>query len=132
MDVHCPENKPDASGRKSKTFLVSEDPKVIQSYIKETPQTLKKHTFSSALTGKIFATKEDVIEDFEKTQIRPMPLTKAASQNRFELHPSFVEWLEEKLNGETIQSFLESLSAWEVFKPSIDQWMQEFEEEDES
>lgn len=119
----CPENTERAGGLRVKRFFVSEDPEVIKDYIKERKKAINKVVYSSAISGKLFNTKEAVIEDFKKNHIKPISFQEVQNQNRFEIEESFLKFIEEKLTEDKITQFVENLSEFEEFQPFVDQWL---------
>jgi hypothetical protein len=88
----CPENTERVGGLKSKRFFVSEDPEVIASYIpKQKPkEPIKKVVYSSVLNGKLFNSKQAVIEDFKRNYLKPLSINEVQGQNRFQIEDSFL------------------------------------------
>src|SRR5579863_6503536 len=66
----CPENTERIGGLKAKRFLVCEDPEVIKNYIVKRKEPITKIVFSSAVSGKLFNSKNSVIEDLVKNQTK--------------------------------------------------------------
>lgn len=127
----CPENTERVGGLRVKRFFVSEDPEVIKSYIaknKPTKEPVTKVVYTSALNGKLFNSKETVTEDFKRHYIKKMDLVEVQSQDRFELEPSFLGFLEEELAEEKITAFVEVLAEHEEFVPYIEHWLESADE----
>ncbi len=122
----CPENTERMGGLRVKRFFVSEDPEVIKSYAaKNKPrEPIVKVVYSSVLSGKLFSTKEAVINDFKKNYLKPLSLIEVQSQNRYQIETSFLQFIQEQLTEEKIASFVESLSEDEEFQPYIEQWVE--------
>lgn len=120
----CPENRERAGGLPTKRFFISEDPDVIKSYIKERKEPITKTVYSSATTGKLFNSKESVVKEFKKSSLKPMTLMETQAQNRFEIEPSFLEWLQDQLQEEKIAAFVEALAEHEEFMPYVGQWVE--------
>jgi hypothetical protein len=120
----CPENKERIGGLKAKRFFVSEDPNIIKNYIKERKKPITKVVYSSVITGKLFNSKEAVLEDFKKNQIKYMTLQQVQDQNRFELEENFLKFLQEQLTEDKISKFVEALSKHEEFAPYLDKWLE--------
>ncbi len=120
----CPENTERVGGLPVKRFFVSEDPEVIKDYIKERKKAITKTVYSSAISGKLFNTKESVIEDFKKNQIKLMSFEEVQNQNRFEIEPDFLEFIQNELTEDKISQFVETLSEFKEFKPFVDQWLE--------
>ena len=127
----CPENKERIGGLKAKRFFVSEDPEVIKNYIVKRKEPITKIVYSSAVTGKLFNSKEAVIDDFIKNQLKPIPLEEVPNQNRFQIEETFLTFIQKQLEESKINSFVETLSQYEEFSTNIDQWLEEVKEEPE-
>lgn len=121
----CPENTERVGGLKAKRFFVSEDPEVIKNYIVKTKEPIKKIVFSSAVTGKLFNSKNAVIEDFKHNQLKSIPLVEVPGQNRFQIEERFLAFIQEQLEEGRVASFVESLSGIEEFAPYIGGWLEE-------
>lgn len=121
----CKENNERVGGLKAKRFFVSEDPEVIKSYAEKSKpkEPVTKRVFSSVLSGKIFSTKQSVIEDFKKNYLKPMTLIEVQNQNRFELEENFLSFLKKQLVEEKIAAFVEALAEIEVFIPYVTLWV---------
>ncbi len=77
----CPENTERVGGLRVKRFFVSEDPEVIKSYIhktKDKKEPIKKVVYSSVLSGKLFNSKESVIDDFKRNYIKKTLFSRSA------------------------------------------------------
>lgn len=122
----CPENKERMGGVKSKRFFVSEDPEVIKSYIsKNKPkEPIKKMVYSSVLSGKLFNTKQGVIDDFKKNYLKTLSLTEVQGQNRFQIEEEFLSFIQKQLAEDKITSFVESLAEVDDFTPYVTQWVE--------
>ncbi len=120
----CPENTEWVGGVKAKRFFVSEDPEVIKNYIKPVKEALSKTVYSSAITGKLFNSKEAVIEDFSEHYLKPMTLVEVQNQSRFQLHESFLVLLQEYLQEEKVALFVEALAKHDQFHPYIEKWVE--------
>lgn len=128
----CPENKERIEGLRVKRFFVSEDPDIIKNYIVKRKDPINKMVYSSAITGKIFNSRQAVIEDFIKNQLRPIPLEEVPNQNRFQIEEEFLSFIQTHLDETKINSFVESLSQHDEFSSYIDEWLvEEKDEEDE-
>lgn len=120
----CPENTERVGGLPAKRFFVSEDPEVIKNYISKThKEPLTKVVYSSVLSGKLFNTKEAVVEDFKKNYLKPMSLEEVQNQNRFTIEEHFLEFIQKQLVEEKIASFVESMAEIKDFQPIIEQWL---------
>src|SRR5262249_5196606 len=64
----CPENTERIGGMRVKRFFVSEDPEVIRSYISKVKhkEPITKKVFCSVTSGKLFGSKEAVLNDFKE------------------------------------------------------------------
>ncbi len=125
----CPENKERSGGLKVKRFFVSEDPEIIKNYIVKRKEPITKIVFSSVATGKLFNSKNSVIEDFLKNQLKEIPLEEVPNQNRFQIEENFLSFIQTQLDESKISSFVESLSQFEEFGSFIDEWLEEEKEE---
>ena len=121
----CKENTERVGGLKAKRFYVSEDPEVIKSYIpKDKPKEgITKTVFSSLLSGRLFASKNGVIDEVKKNYFKPMSLYEVQNQNKFKIDDTFLAFLKENLQEDKITSFIESLASHEEFAPYIENWL---------
>lgn len=122
----CPENTERVGGLRVKRFFVSEDADVIKSYIPKTKpkEPITKVVYSSALSGKLFNSKENVIQDFKKNYLKRMSLFEVQNQNRFEIEEHFLAFIQKQLVEDKITSFVESLADYEEFLPYVEQWVE--------
>lgn len=122
----CPENKERVGGLKVKRFFVSEDPEVIHSYIAKTKpkEPIKKIVYSSVLSGKLFNSKEAVIEDFRKNYLKKLSLFEVQNQNRFQIEEHFLAFIQKQLTEDKITAFVESLAEIDAFEPYVSQWIE--------
>ncbi len=127
----CPENKERIGGVPAKRFFVSEDSQVIASYIKPRKEPITKTVFSFLMTGKLYHSKETILEEFKKNYLKPMSLIEVQNQNRFELDESFLKWIQGHLNEDRIAAFVETLSSDSTFAPYVKNWVEQGEEEEE-
>ena len=127
----CPENTERVGGLKVKRFFISDDPQVIAAYVsKNKPKApITKTVFSSAINGKLFHSKEAVIEDFRTNYLKPISLYEIQSQSKFQIDPAFLSFIQEQLAEDKIASFVEVLSEIPEFAPYVEQWIGEVEEE---
>lgn len=123
--ANCPENTERVNGLRVKRFFVSEDPEVIKNYIVRRKEPIRKIVYSSAVTGKLFNSKNAVIEDFIHNQIKPIPLVEVPSQNRFQIEENFLSFIQDKLQEEKISDFVESLSGVPQFSSYVEGWLEE-------
>jgi hypothetical protein len=121
----CPENTERVDGLRVKRFLVSEDPEVIRSYLDKNPHKdpISKTVYSSAQSGKLYHSKESVVMDFKKTYLKPISLIDVQNQNRFQIEPGFLEYLQAQLDEDKIAAFVEELADHEEFMPYIELWV---------
>jgi len=118
----CPENKERVGGLPVKRFFVSEDPDVIKNYMSEKKASMKKVVYSSVITGKLFNSKQAVIDDFEKNHVKYLTLFEVQNQNRYQLEEHFLHFIQNHLTEEKIAEFVEALSGHAEFKPYVSQW----------
>lgn len=124
----CPQNTERVGGLRVKRFFVSEDPEVIKNYIVKRKEPINKVVYSSVVTGKLFNSKQAVIEDFVKNQIKELSLIEVPSQNRYQIEEGFLHFIQTHLEESKIAAFVEALSAWDDFTSYITQWMDEDKE----
>lgn len=127
----CPENTERVDGLRVKRFFVSEDPEVIENYIEERKEPITKIAFSSAVSNKLFGSKEAVIDDFKKNYLRPLTLLQVQNQNRFEIEEHFLHFLQEHLQEERVTSFVEALAQYPEFGTAVERWVLAAESEGE-
>jgi len=120
----CPENTERAGGVKAKRFFISEDPDVIKSYVKPSKQVITKTVYSSAITGRLFNSKEAVIEDFKESYLKPMSLVEVQSQNRYQLNEKFLQLMQEYLVEDKITAFVEALAEHKEFDSYVKEWVE--------
>ncbi len=127
----CPENTERQGGLKAKRFFISEDPEVIKSYAaKFAPKApIVKVVYSSAINGKLFHSKEAVIDDVRENYLKRVSLVDVMNQSRFQIESSFMQMIEEQLREDKIASFVEQLSEIEAFKPYVEAWLGEVEQD---
>lgn len=126
----CPENKERVGGLKAKRFFVSEDPEVIKNYIVKRKEPITKTVYSSAVTGKLYNSKQAVVKDFVKKQLKLIPLEEVPNQNRFQIEEHFLTFIQKQLEESKINAFAETLSDIEEFASFIDQWLEEERDEE--
>jgi hypothetical protein len=127
----CPENTERKDGIRVKKFYISDDPEIIKNYITPQINELSKTVFSSIVTGKLFSNKKGVIQDLIANHIKAIPMKQVTSQNRFQLHEDFLEFLENNLADSKVSLFVETLSKREEFSKYIAKWMQESETQEQ-
>lgn len=120
----CPENKERVGGLPVKRFFVSEDPDVIKNYMSERKASLKKVVYSSAITGKLFNSKQAVIDDFKKNHIKAMGLFDVQNQNRYQIEERFLAFIQKHLTEDKIAVFVEALSEHREFEPYLGKWVE--------
>ncbi len=114
----CPKNTVVVDGLPAKTFLVSDDPEMIKGYITERKAAMKKKVFTSA-SGKIFNSKDSVVEDFKKS-VKPVLFSEVVYNPRgFEVEESLNNLKEEYVVEDKIIAFLEALSKHTEFEPYV-------------
>lgn len=119
----CPENKERVGGLPAKRFFVSEDPEVIKNYQQERKASVKKKVYSSAITGKLFNSKQSVIEDFKKNQIKHLTLFEVQNQNRYQIDDHFLAFIQRHLTEDKIAAFVEKLAEHTEFKTYLKKWV---------
>lgn len=122
----CPENTERVGGLKSKRFFVSEDPEMIKGYIaKNKPkEPIKKVVYSSLLNGKLFSTKQGVIEDFKKNYLKPLTINEVQSQNKFQIEEKLLEFIQKHLVEDKVASFVEAIAEHKEFEPFVNTWIE--------
>jgi len=122
----CPENTERVGGLRVKRFYVSEDPDVIKSYIaKNKPKApITKVVYSSVSSGKLFNSKEAVIEDFKKNYIKRLSLEEVQNQNRFQIEEHFLAFIQKQLVEDKVASFVEALAEVDEFVPWVEKWIE--------
>jgi hypothetical protein len=122
----CPENTERQGGLRVKRFFTSEDPEVIMSYAaKNKPkEPIKKVVYSSVLSGKLFNTKQGVVEDFKKNYLKRLSLVEVQNQNRFEIEEQFLAFIRKQLAEDKITAFVEALAELEDFSPYVERWIE--------
>ncbi len=121
----CPENTERLNGLKVKKFYVSEDPEVIKNYITKRKEPIKKIVYSSASSGKIFNSKEAVIEDFKKSQLKEIPLYEVPNQNRFQMESQLLKFIQNQIEDSKIAEFVEAASEIKELAPYTESWLEE-------
>lgn len=123
----CPENQERIGGLRVKRFFVSEDPEVIKSYSdknKLRKEPIKKVVFSSVLSGKLFNSKDAVVNDFKKNYLKNMSLMEVQSQNKFQIEEHFLAFIQKQLVEDKITAFVEALAEHEEFLPYVERWIE--------
>lgn len=119
----CPQNTEIVNGLRVKRFFISEDPKVIKSYITPVKTSRNKIVYSSLVSNKLFGSKEAVIEDFKKNFIKPLTLFEVQNQNKFEIEPEFLEFLQQELSEEKVALFVQDLGKFPEFAGYLKKWL---------
>ncbi|MDN3508231.1 MAG: DUF2709 domain-containing protein, partial [Simkaniaceae bacterium] len=84
-----------------------------------------KIVFSSAITGKLFNSKEAVIADFKKQQLKPLSLVEVANQNKFNLEEDLLEFIQKHLDESGVGAFVEAMSKIDEFSKYTKNWVEE-------
>lgn len=121
----CPENTERQGGLPVKRFFVSEDPEIIANYAEKNQpeEPVTKVVFSSAVTGKLFNSKEAVIEDFKINHLKPMTLVEVQNQNRFKIEDDLLTFIQDQLEEEKVGVFIQALAEHEEFIPYVQKWL---------
>lgn len=127
----CPENTERVGGLRVKRFFISEDTEVIKAYAsKNKPKNpITKIVFSSAVNGKLYHSKEAVIDDFKANYLKRISLVEVQSQSRFQIEEHFMNFIQEQLTEDKIAAFVEKLSEVAEFGPYVEKWLGEVEQE---
>lgn len=123
----CPENTERVGGLRVKRFFVSEDPEVIKSYIDKTKtrkESIKKVVYSSVLSGKLFNSKESVLDDYRRNYLKRLSLVEVQNQNKFQIEDQFLVFIRKHLAEDKITSFVEALADFEEFLPYVERWVE--------
>ena len=125
----CKENTERVGGVRSKRFFISEDPEVIKEYaLKCKPKApITKVVFSSAINGKLFHSKESVIEDFTENYVKRISLPEVQNQSRFQIDVSFMTFIQQQLADDKIAAFVETLAEEPEFAATVERWLQQAE-----
>lgn len=132
--ANCPENKERIGGVKVKRFFISEDPKLIASYAaKFAPKApITKIVYSSAINGKLFHSKEAVIEDMQDHYLKKVSLVEVLEQSKFQIETSFMQMIEENLKEDRIAAFVEAMGALPQFEKYVDTWLGQVEQDQDN
>lgn len=130
----CKENTERVGGLKAKRFFISEDPEVIRSYAsKFAPKApITKIVFSSAINGKLFHSKEAVIDDFKNNYLKHISLVEVMNQSKFHIDDNFMKFIQEQLQEDKIASFVEAAASVSELVPYVEKWVGQVEQEEES
>jgi len=126
--VKCPKNKGDGDGLKSKRFFVSDDPEVIRNYVKKGKEPITKRVFSSAVSGKLFHSKEGIYDELKEKFTKSMTLIEVQAQDRYEIEESFLSFLQGELVEEKVEQFVHQLLKKEHLTKRIEAWFDDMEE----
>lgn len=121
----CTENTERVGGLKVKRFFVSEDPDVIKSYIDKTrtkKEIVKKVVYSSVLSGKLFNSKQAVIEDFKHNYLKKLSLVEVQNQNKYKIEEHLLSFIQKRLSE--IDAFVEALTDFDEFMPYVERWVE--------
>jgi len=129
--AHCPQNNELVGGVRSKRFFISEDPEVIKSYAQKckTKEPVTKVVYSSVINGKLFHSKEIIVDDLRENYLKRVSLVEVQGQSRFNIEEGFMALIEEYLQDEKIAAFVEALAARKEFLPYVEQWLGDVEQE---
>lgn len=123
----CPENTERVGGLRVKRFFVSEDSEVIKSYIdkgKTKKAPITKVVFSSVLSGKLFNSKQAVVDDFKKNYLKKLSLVEVQNQNKYQIEEHFLAFIQKHLAEDKITAFVEALAEYEEFLPYVERWVE--------
>lgn len=120
----CPENTERMNGLKVKRFFVSEDPEIIKNYIGKRKEPITKIVYSSVITGKLFNSKNAVVEDFKKNHLKVLSLVDVPNQNRFNLEDHLLNFIQEHMDESKMTSFVEALGKESCFEEHVSQWLE--------
>ena len=125
----CKENTERVGGVRAKRFFISEDPGVIKEFaLKCKPkEPITKIVFSSAVNGKLYHSKEAVIDDFKANYVKQVSLHEVQNQSRFQIDATFMKFIEQQLGDDKITSFVETLAEEPEFSAVVERWLQEAE-----
>lgn len=121
----CPENTERVGGLRVKRFFVSEDPEVISNFIGKSvlKGPITKTVFSSVLSGKLFNSKQAVIDDFKKNYLKKMSLVEVQNQNRYQIEEEFLKFIQKYLVEDRITAFVEAMAEVPEFQPIVETWL---------
>jgi hypothetical protein len=122
----CPKNTERVGGLKVKRFYVSDDPEVIKNYMSQNKakEAVSKTVYSSALSGKLFNTKEAVIRDFKKNYLKNISMAEVHNQDKFQIDGKFLEFIQKHLEEGKITEFVEAMSEVSQFQPIVEHWLE--------
>jgi hypothetical protein len=120
----CGENTERQGGLKVKRFYVSEDPDVIKNYIEKRTKPVTKKVFSSVVTGKLFNSRDAIINDFEQNHLKSIMLTDVQKQSRFDIEENFLQFVQDQLDESRVTAFVEELADYEELLPYVQRWLE--------
>ncbi len=122
----CPQNTERKGGLRVKRFFISDDAEVIKSFLAKTKpkDPITKVVFSSVLSGKLFNTKQAVLDDFKKNYLKAISLFEVQNQNRFEIEETFLAFIQKQLIEDKITAFVEALAEIPDFVPYVEHWIE--------
>ena len=121
----CPENTERHNGLKVKKFYVSEDKEIIKNYIQKRKEPIKKIVYSSVTSGKIFSSKDTVVEDFKQNQLKEIPLAEVPNQNRFQIEAQLLKFIQSNIQESKIAEFVESVTDIKELEEYAKSWLEE-------
>ena len=121
----CPENTERHNGLKVKKFYVSEDKEIIKNYIQKRKEPIKKIVYSSVTSGKIFSSKDSVVEDFKQNQLKEIPLAEVPNQNRFQIEAQLLKFIQSNIQESKIAEFVESVTDIKELEEYAKSWLEE-------
>ncbi len=124
----CPENTERIEGMRVKRFFVSDDPEIIKTYIVQRKKPITKTVFTSVLNGKLYNSKETIVEDFKASYLKPMTFMEVQNQNKYQIEERFLTFIKTHLVEDKIASFVEILSTIPDFNSVVAAWVDEEEE----
>lgn len=123
----CPENKERMGGLRVKRFFVSEDPEVIKNYAVKTKtkkEPITKVVYSSVMSGKLFNSKEAIIQDFKRNYLKKLSLVEVQNQNKYQIEEHFLAFLQKQIAEDKVTSFVEALADYDEFLPYVERWVE--------
>ena len=120
----CPENKERVGGLRTKRFYVSEDPEMIRNYIQKRSKPIRKKVFSSVVTGKLFNSRDAIIQDFKQNHLKPIPITDVQKQSRFDIEETFLHFIQDQLEESRVTTFVGAMAEHEELLPYVQRWLE--------
>jgi hypothetical protein len=121
---HCKENTERKGGLKTKRFYVSEDPDVIRNYIQKRSKPIRKKVFSSVISGKLFNSRESIIQDFRTNYLKPIALLDVQKQSRWDIEATFLKFIEDQLDESHVTAFVEAMAEYEELLFYVRKWVE--------